>query len=131
MTRQRSPWPVSSDDRRIRNRERGRRAHHLDELQAVDGRHFPIDEDDVGIDVFDGLKSGGAVVGFMDVLHADRHEHGAHDLAHVMIVIDDQDLDRRKARFEVLWDIDLHDAFAIKTPSQSNNQTKHCRIADG
>ena len=108
MTRQRSPCPGQHDNRHIRDRECRRRAHHLDELQPVDQPHFPIDEHDVGVDVLDGVKSCGAVVGFVDVLDADRSEHRAHDLAHVMVVVDDQDFDRRETGLKVPRDIDLH-----------------------
>jgi hypothetical protein len=95
-------------------RERCRRAHHLDELQPVHHRHFPIDEHDVGVDFLDGVKSRGAIARFVNAHDADRSQHRAHDLAHVMVVVDDQDLDRRKTRFEVPRHTDLHDAFAIK-----------------
>jgi hypothetical protein len=40
-----------------------------------------------------------------------------------MVVVDDQDLDRRKTSFEVPWHTDLHNAFAIK---QLNKASPDC-----
>ena len=54
--------------------------------------HLPVDDDDVGRRGTDQLEAGRTVGGFINSAHADAHKQGAHDLAHVMLVVHHQDL---------------------------------------
>ena len=65
---------------------------------AVDARHFPVEQHDVGRDRADHLESDRAVAGFVDLGAADGEQQRADDLAGIVLVVDDQDLDRPAGR---------------------------------
>ena len=102
ITRQRSPCPVSMmiGTFGIGNAP-GERTMRTNSA-PLDQRHFPVEDDEVGHGRADRLQAGHAVAGLVDFPHADGAEHGAHDFAHVIVVVDDQNLDRPDQIFQML-----------------------------
>ena len=90
------------DDRHIRIGERARRAHNAHESGAVEPGHVPVENDDVRFHGADQLETGRAVRRLVHVADADAHEHGAHDLAHVVLVIHHHDLGGGEALGELV-----------------------------
>ena len=76
----------------------------------------PVEDHDVGREHADGLEPGDAVGRFVDVLHAQIDQQVAHDLAHELVVVDDQNLDRVDELFELVRQKRSHDAPTTRRP---------------
>ena len=76
-------------------------------------------------------RPGGAVAGLEEyALTPMASEHGAHDFAHVMVVVDDQDLDRRNAPLQMLGRL-IHGADKIRVIGISKVHQSITAISDG
>ena len=60
---------------------------HLRELEAVENRHRPVGDDDVGNVVAVHFQRGGAVLGLIDFARAERMQQRSQDAAHMRIVV--------------------------------------------
>ena len=62
------------------------------DLDAVDARHHHVEHDEVGAAAVDGVEQQerGGAVGGLDDLEAVGFEHGAHDAADRVVVVDDE-----------------------------------------
>ncbi len=98
------------DDRHVRRREDAGRTHDANELGAVEQRQLPLQHDDIGTDGADGLQRRDPVAGLVDLLHADIEQAVAHDLAHELAVVDDEDPERANHRLDfILRECRRHD----------------------
>ena len=106
-TRERSPWPVSmmigtfgygkvAGERTMRTKA-GPSSPGICQSRMTTS----------GANAADQLEAGLAVRRLMDLAHADAHEHGAHDLAHVMLVVHHHDFGGGEA-FGKLFRFDRH-----------------------
>jgi hypothetical protein len=60
---------------------------HLRELEAVENRHRPVGDDNIGDVVAVHFQRGGAVFGFIDLARAKRVQQRPQNAAHVRIVV--------------------------------------------
>ena len=88
------------DDRQIGTRKHAGRAHDAHHLHAVEHRHIPIEQHDVGVAGADLLERGEAVGGLDHRLGAEIHQHRARQPAHIMIAVDDQDVEALQQSFD-------------------------------
>jgi len=79
------------DDRHVGVRIGARLADHVGKLEAVEDRHRPIGDHDVGVEIGEGFEARRAVFGFVDLARAKSVQEGAQDAAHVGIIVDDQE----------------------------------------
>ena len=63
---------------------------HLRKFDAVEDRHRPVGNDDVGNVMAVHFKRGRAVLGLVDLTRAERVQQGAQNAAHVRIVVADE-----------------------------------------
>jgi hypothetical protein len=69
----------------------GRIADHPDHVGAVEDRHHPVEDQDVGIGAVHRLEPGGAILGLDDAAGAEALQHGAQDRPHIRAVLDDEE----------------------------------------
>src|SRR5450631_60715 len=67
-----------------------RLADHLGKLEAVENRHRPVGDDDIGNVVAVHFERGGTVLGFIDLARAERMQQGPQNAAHMRIVVADE-----------------------------------------
>src|SRR5450432_398710 len=67
-----------------------RLADHLGQLEAVENRHRPVGDDDIGNVVAVHFERGGAVLGFIDLARAERMQQRPQDATHMRIVVADE-----------------------------------------
>ena len=79
------------DDRHIRIGVGARLADHLHQFQAVEDRHHPVGDDDVGTILGKGFQPRGAVFRLIHFARAEAVQQRAHDAAHVSVVVDNQE----------------------------------------
>jgi hypothetical protein len=63
---------------------------HLGQFDAVEHRHRPVEDHDVGQVVRKGFETGGAVLGLIDLARAKAVQQRADDTPHMRIVVDDE-----------------------------------------
>ena len=68
-----------------------RLADFLRQRGPVEGRHFPVAQDDVGQVVGESLEPGGAVLGLVDLACAEAMQQRADNAPHMGVVIDDEE----------------------------------------
>src|SRR5215510_8786019 len=78
------------DDRHVGIRIGPGLTNHLHEFEAIEDRHGPVGDDDVGDVVREGLEAGRAVFRLVDFARAEAMQQRAQDAAHVRIVVDDE-----------------------------------------
>ena len=93
------------DDRDVRHRKHAGRAHDAHEFGAVEQRHLPVEDHDIGREHADGFEPGDAVARLVDVPDADIDQEIAHDLAHVRVVVDHQHAERLDELLDALFDM--------------------------
>ena len=79
------------DDRDIRIGVGAGLADHLRELEAVEDRHRPVGDHDVGQIVREGFQAGRAVFRLIDFARAEAMQQRAQDAAHMRVVVDDEE----------------------------------------
>ena len=79
------------DDRDVRIGVGAGLADHLHQLEAVEDRHCPIGNDDVGNVVRKGFKAGRAILSLIDFAGAEPMQQGAQYAAHMCVVVDDEE----------------------------------------
>src|SRR6267154_1746992 len=67
-----------------------RLADHLGKLEAVENRHRPVGDDDIGNVVAVHFERGGAVLGLVSLARAERMQQRPQDAAHMRIVVANQ-----------------------------------------
>src|SRR4051794_35685887 len=65
-------------------------AHLAHEFEPVHRLHHPVDDDDIDGVGAQLVQAGAAVTGLAHGYHADRVQHGSHEHAHVLAVVDNQ-----------------------------------------
>ncbi len=73
-------------------------ADQAGEFNPVHRRHLEIDDGDVGGPLAQGGQGFGAVPAFANLLDPDAGQHGGHDRAHVLVVVNQQHPHRAKRR---------------------------------
>ena len=135
------------DDRDVRHWEYARRAHDAHELGPVQHRQVPVEDHHVGCQRTDHVEPGDAIARFIDHADADIHQEVAGDLAHVLVVVDDQYAQALNYRVEMTFRLYLQHAiqlgmrdfpllFSARTPfplSKGNRSTwrDHGRYSGG
>ena len=66
-------------------------ADHLRQFEAVEDRHRPVGDDDVGDVMGEGLEPGRAVFRLVDFARAEAMQQRAQDAPHVRVVVDDEE----------------------------------------
>ena len=65
-------------------------AHHAGEVDPVHAFHLPVEQDDVGIGIAQGSPGVLPVGGFVDLNRAERLQYRDDQLAHVLVVVNDE-----------------------------------------
>jgi hypothetical protein len=108
------------DDGNVRRREGSGRAHDVNQVRAVEQRHFPIQHDHVGREVTGHFQRGDTVTGLQHSPNADIAQHAVRQIVHERIVIDHEHAQLLNHGFDVLGaDVDVHEQQVSAVPQTS------------
>jgi len=65
-------------------------ADHLDEFQAVEDRHLPVEKHDVGVALAEAFEATGAILSFDHIAGAKAVQERPQDPAHMKVVVDNE-----------------------------------------